>query len=331
MPTGRSMLSALLALAALVPFAAAADGPATDEKQQAAKRFWDAGERLFQQGRFKDAAIEFDHAFDEQPLPDFAYNAAQAYDKAGLRIEAVTSYTRYLGLPKRDPKDDASVKARIAVITRELSTAASPRHNALPYTEPATKQVFQTYLVIEDKEYVLIGVGARKVAGFKVYAMGLYVEDLAARRAFPALVGKAGGADPASLGRGELAPQFVVQGDFAKHAVLRFVRDVTAKQQRESYREALGDDVGPKASAEMRRDAESFLALFDRDLKAGGELVIHTDPDGKVSLAMDGAPAKAGPKNLRLEYDIWNIWLGEKPISSDLKKALIERIDGLAR
>ena len=36
-------------------------------------------------------------------------------------------------------------------------------------------------------------------------------------------------------------------------------------------------------------------------------------------------------RGLRLEHDIWDIWLGRKPISDDLKHHLVERIDALER
>jgi hypothetical protein len=38
-----------------------------------------------------------------------------------------------------------------------------------------------------------------------------------------------------------------------------------------------------------------------------------------------------GPKNPRLAQAIWNIWLGPKPINPELRKALVGRIDALAK
>jgi hypothetical protein len=38
-----------------------------------------------------------------------------------------------------------------------------------------------------------------------------------------------------------------------------------------------------------------------------------------------------GPKNIKLSHDIWDIWMGSKPISADLKKTLVDRIDTLGR
>ena len=40
---------------------------------------------------------------------------------------------------------------------------------------------------------------------------------------------------------------------------------------------------------------------------------------------------KVGPTNARLAHDIWDIWLGQKPISADLKKGMLDRIDTLGR
>ena len=63
--------------------------------------------------------------------------------------------------------------------------------------------------------------------------------------------------------RGDLAHQFVVLGAFGKAAQLHFVRNVSAKETRDAYREALGDDANGKASPELKRDSEAFLNLFD--------------------------------------------------------------------
>ena len=36
---------------------------------------------------------------------------------------------------------------------------------------------------------------------------------------------------------------------------------------------------------------------------------------------------KSGPHNPRLARAMWGIWLGGKPISTDMRKSLIDRID----
>jgi tetratricopeptide (TPR) repeat protein len=328
----RFTLAALLASVLWCDRAAVAG----DDKHKAARRFFETGQLLYQRGRFVEAATEFERAYGEEPLPAFVYNAAQAYDKAGDGPHAIATYKQYLGFPA-SAADAELVRARIAVLEKAAApppppavVVVAPKHTPLPYVEPVTGHAFPTYMMADGKEFVLVGVGTRKVLGFKVYAMALYIEDEAARRGFPKLAGEAGGADSQTLLRSGLVPSFIIQGDFAKHAILWFARSVTAAKQRESYRDALGDDVGGKAAPEVRAAGEQFLALFDRDVKEGEEMAIHTNPDGKIGIDL-GGKMKWGPTNLRIAHDIWDIWLGQKPINEDLKQALISRVDTLGR
>ena len=167
--------------------------------------------------------------------------------------------------------------------------------------------------------------------GFKVYAMAMYIDDESARKQFPRLAGQAGGADQRTLEESGLLPSFIIQGDFAKHAILWFARDVSAKQTMDSYREALEKDLSPKASPEVRAAAEGFVKLFEKDVKQGDEIVIHTEPDGRVGVQLGAEPMRWGPTSQRLVFDVWDIWLGQKPINGDLKKMLMDRVDALGR
>jgi tetratricopeptide (TPR) repeat protein len=333
----RAILLAGLAMAATV--AAAPPDKITDEQKAAAKRFFDAGTLLFDQGQFADAAKEFERAYAQAPLPAFLYNIASSYDKAGDRPKAAAAYRHYAQVMP-NAKDVGVARARADVLEREWkeleaakrSTAAPPRRQLpppLPFVEPITRYTYQTLMQWDNEPYTLLGVGARKVYGFKVYAMALYVEDAPARAAFPKLAGEAGGSDHATLSRGDLANQWLVLSEFGKSAVLHFVRSVSAKDTRDAYREALGDDANDKAPSNLKRDAEAFLNLFD-DVKDGDNLTIRTRSDGQIIVETHGK-VKMGPKNLRLSHDLWDIWMGAKPISSDLKKSLIDRIDTLGR
>jgi tetratricopeptide (TPR) repeat protein len=314
---------------------------ADDDKTAAAKRFFETGTLLYDRGEFVDAAHEFERAYREQPKAALLYNIATAYDKAGERTKAVENYRKYVALMPSSPEVAVS-RSRADVLEREakeLAAArapqppvAAPARNIpppLPFVEPVTKYTYQTWVKVDGVPYTLIGAGARKVYGFKVYAMGLYLEDEPARKGFPALAARAGGSDHDSLARGDLAHQFVVLGDFGKSALLHFVRNVSGKDTRDAYREALGDDVGKNASPDLKRDAEAFLAMFD-DIKDGEDLTIRTTGTGQVIVEARGQK-KVGPTNARLAHDIWDIWLGQKPISADLKKGMLDRIDTLGR
>jgi tetratricopeptide (TPR) repeat protein len=313
---------------------------ADSEKKAAAKHFYDAGMLLYDRGEFLDAAKEFERAYGEQPLPDLQYNIAQAYDKGGERKKAVEAYRKYVAAMP-NAKDAGIATKRAEVLEREYkeleaakAAAARPVEKRqlpppLPFVEPITHFTFQTWTTVDGKPYTLLGAGARKVYGFKVYAMGLYVEDEPARAAFPRLAAQAGGSDHDTLVRGDLVNQWLVNSDFGKSALLHFVRDVKGKDTRDAYREALGDDANAKAPPELRQASEQFLALFD-DVKDGDNLIIRTLADGQI-IVEQGGKKKMGPKNVRLSHDIWDIWMGAHPISSDLKRTLVDRVDTLGR
>ncbi|MEO6952365.1 MAG: chalcone isomerase family protein [Polyangia bacterium] len=315
-----------------------------DSKVIAAKRFFETGEFLYNRGDFLDAAKEFERAYAEDARPRLLYNLASAYDKGGDRKKAVAAYRAYCDGKSEGQEDEQAkqlARARADVLQKELNELEAARAAALrpveqrklppslPYVEPVTKQTFQTMVEVDGKPYTMLGAGARKVSLFKVYAMALYVEDEPARKLFPAFAARAGGSDKETLMRDDLAFEFLILGEFGKMAQLRFVRAVTAKQTRDAYREALADDLSSAAPAQLKQDTEAFLALFD-DVRENESVIIRTRADGMIVVELAGK-RKPGPTNLRLSHDLWTIWLGHKPISSDLKKNLIDRIDTLAR
>lgn len=195
--------------------------------------------------------------------------------------------------------------------------------------EPGSGAKFSTPRKQDGKDYHLIGTGLRKKAFFKVYAMGLYLED-GARQAFPSLVAKAGGPTRDKLLDGDRAQSFVAWGRFGKLAVMRFLRDVDKDKIQGAYRESLEAALSDKAPADLKRDAEAFVLLFDRDVKEGQELHIGTDDAGRIAVQIAGVK-KSGPQNPQLCRAIWEIWLGSKPISKEMRKSLVERIDVLAK
>jgi hypothetical protein len=175
-----------------------------------------------------------------------------------------------------------------------------------------------------------MGVGIRKKFIVKVYAMALYVDDAEGKRAFPALASRAGGRDHAKLTASDHAQSFLAWGAFEKIGVMHFVRDVGAEKIREAFKEGLEDELSDKAPPDLKKAAESFLALFDRDVKDGEEIVIRTYGDGRIDVST-GGQRKEGPTSPKLQRAVWNIWLGSHPVSTDLRKSLVDRIDVLGK
>lgn len=170
---------------------------------------------------------------------------------------------------------------------------------------------------IDGRTFVVTGTGVRKGD----YAMALYVDELDARRAFPALAARAGGRQRARLLAGDHAQTFLLWGHFTKVAVFRFQRAMTA--------EAFGAPIRAELdrSPEQRKQVEALLAAIDRDFAEGEELVLRTDDDGRIEWTL-GGERKAGPRSPKLQRALWALWLGSK---AELRRALVEKIDLLGR
>jgi Chalcone isomerase-like len=196
--------------------------------------------------------------------------------------------------------------------------------------EPSTGHAFETVLNVDGRPYTLVGVGVRKKFIVKVYAMALYLDEADGRHAFPALVSRVGGHDHAKLTSDDHAQSFVMWGTFGKRAILHFVRNVDAGKIRGAFEEGLEEELSDKAPADLKQAAQAFLALFDKDLKTGQQIVIHTSADGKIEVDIAGVK-KSGPQSPRLARSVWGIWLGAKPISADLRRGLVDRIDVLGK
>jgi hypothetical protein len=169
--------------------------------------------------------------------------------------------------------------------------------------------------VVGGRTLVLLGSG-EKVGD---YAMALYVDEVDARRAFPALAARAGGKARARLLASDHSQTFVVWGHFTKVAVLRMLRDVPGATLRGWFQEGIPDFK-----------AETFFDLFNHDLKKDSELVLRTFDDGRIEVELAGEK-KDGPQSAKLARSLWKMWLDNKPPVPELRRALVDKIDLLGR
>jgi len=161
-----------------------------------------------------------------------------------------------------------------------------------------------TKFVVKDDDTSLLGVGLRTktIAKVKVYAIGLYVADAAL--AGP-LKGKSGSAD---------LYRELVNGDFRKKVVLKFVRDVSTDQIRDAFRDSL-QGAGNKT--------EQWLANFS-DVRSGQEIVIGWEPGVGLETKCAGAD-KPVMNDTAFASAVFAIWLGDKPIQENVKRDLTIR------
>ena len=166
----------------------------------------------------------------------------------------------------------------------------------------------------KDGSSSLLGIGlrTRTMLKVKVYAIGLYVDD-------GALSG------PLAVHKGKTtSPEFyrdLVWGDFPKHVVMKFVRDVSTSQIQDAFREAL-----PTAN---KARVDAFVSYFG-DTKVGQEYVIRWASGGGLETTVLGV-AKPPIADKEFAAAVFAIWLGEKPIQDDIKRDLVSRAASLIK
>lgn len=62
------------------------------------------GDRLYKEGKYREAAESLKQAYELDKNPVFLFNIARAYDQAGELQTALDTYREYTGLPDTDPQ-----------------------------------------------------------------------------------------------------------------------------------------------------------------------------------------------------------------------------------
>jgi hypothetical protein len=122
-------------VSALVLLAAPVRG---DDNTESARAHYKKGLSAYALGRFKEAAAEYEAAFDLEPDSALLYNAAQAHRIAGDKERALLLYENYLRL-FRSPPMEKDVKRYILSLKAAIDSEARAR--STPPTEPIKSQV----------------------------------------------------------------------------------------------------------------------------------------------------------------------------------------------
>ncbi len=173
-------------------------------------------------------------------------------------------------------------------------------------TEPKS----DTKFAAKEGDTFLLGVALRTktIVKVKVYAIGLYVADSAI--AGP-LKGKAG--------TPELYRE-LVNGDFKKKVVMKFLRDVSTEQIRDAFRDSL-KGAGSKADV--------WITYFN-EIHSGQECVIGWTPGVGLETKVAGAD-KPAINDQAFAAAVFGIWLGDKPIQEEVKSGLVGRAGELLK
>ena len=150
---------------------------------------------------------------------------------------------------------------------------------------------------VADTELSLSGAGLRKRVFFQVYAIGLYVRD---RKADP------------------------ISQPGPKRVQIHMLRDVDA----DTFNEALADGIKAnhtEAEAKALEPRVKALGATIAEIKEAKKgMTIALDWNGSATqVLIDGKPAGRPIEGEDFYRALLRIWLGDKPVQDDLKKALL--------
>lgn len=222
-----------------------------------------------------------------------------------------------------------------------LLTVAIPRaayaslQQASPDTvlEPKSKRAFPVRLQVAAGEdtHTLVGTGIRTKTFLKVkvYAFGLYVDAPTAASTLAAWSGRTA----RDLEDDQSFYEELLKGNFGMTLRLVMTRDVNGDDMADAFEDALGPRVRRAAAELGMPPGESALAEFRsyfsvEKLRKETDLVFTWLPGGKLVSSIQGAVA-GEIQSATLSWALFDVYLGEDPISKGGKKTVIARFPEL--
>jgi hypothetical protein len=152
-----------------------------------------------------------------------------------------------------------------------------------------------------SSELQLNGAGVRTRLIFKVYVGALYLPER-----------KSGAAEVLAL-RG------------AKRVSMTLLRDLRAKQLTDALEEGMRANHSEVEIAALRERLDALLAVMNEIGRAKEKTVITLDflPESGTGVTVDGASRGKPIPGEDFFVALLKIWLGEKPVDADLKKAML--------
>ena len=152
----------------------------------------------------------------------------------------------------------------------------------------------------DDQKLVLNGAGMRKRAFFDVYVIGLYLSEK-----------KSAAAD-------------AIGASGPKRVLIHMMRDVDADQFSGALTDGMKDNL---SEAEMKgfepriRQLSAIMAGL-KEAKKGMRITLDWTPAGTL-VTVDGKPTGLPISGEDFYQALLKIWLGERPVQGDLKRALL--------
>ncbi len=153
----------------------------------------------------------------------------------------------------------------------------------------------------EDQKLVLNGAGLRKRAFFQVYVIGLYLPEKKAAAADA--IGTAG----------------------PKRVAMHMLRDVGADQFGDALSDGMKDNHNEAEMKAFEPRMKQLLAAMSQigEAKKGMRITLDWVPTAGTQLTVDGRPTGQPVPGEDFYRALLKIWLGERPVQEDLKKALL--------
>ena len=144
----------------------------------------------------------------------------------------------------------------------------------------------------------LNGAGVRSKFVFKIYVAGLYLQQPA---------------DKVST---------VLEPDAQKHIVMHFVYDKVEKEKLvDAWNEGFAANLGDGARQELAPSIATFNAMFDTVVK--GDTIVLAYVPGKGTSVTVAGKEKGVVEGKPFNDALLSIWLGQKPVTAELKSALL--------
>ncbi|HUK05833.1 MAG TPA: chalcone isomerase family protein [Burkholderiales bacterium] len=158
----------------------------------------------------------------------------------------------------------------------------------------------------EDQKLVLNGAGLRKRVFFQVYVIGLYLPEK--KTAAAEAIGAAG----------------------PKRIAMHMLRDVGADQFGGALTDGMKDNNGEAEMKALQPRIQQLLAAMNemKEAKKGMRITLDWVPAAGTQLTVDGKPSGAPIPGEDFYRALLRIWLGERPVQDDLKKALLGEMSG---
>ncbi len=154
---------------------------------------------------------------------------------------------------------------------------------------------------VANAELVLNGAGLRKRAFFQVYAAGLYLAET--KTVAAEAIGAAG----------------------PKRVAMHMLRNVGAEQFTDALMDAMKDNHSEADMKVLESRAKLLAGIMAqmKEAKEGVRITLDWLPAAGTQVTVEGKTAGAPIPGEDFYRALLRIWLGDKPVQDDLKKALL--------